>query len=204
MRDRYFFPLAAVVAGAFIMTALQPFMPRPPRGPLSCGGCANPEDVTAAGKELHRFVPGNFEGIALVQTPEGPILQITRLAEQAYEDPRSGPHIVIAEDLEYAFESRAIEITIEARAAADAGASEFETNYLARAEGESGWQTFPLTTDFKEYAFTFEAPPRGPTEGYDYLGIRPVVPEKRRVMDVRSIRIRSVGPKTAPPPIQPG
>jgi hypothetical protein len=199
MRDRYFFPLAAAVAGAFVLTALQPFMPRPPRGPLSCGGCANPEDVTAANMELHRFVPGNYDGIAIVETREGRILRITRLAEQAYEDPRSGPHIVIAEDLEFAFESRPIEITIEARAAAAAGASEFEANYLAKAEGESGWQPFSLTLEFQPYTFTFDAPPRGDTTGYDYLGIRPVAPEKQRVMEVRSIRIRAIGPKRTPP-----
>ncbi len=204
MRDRYFFPLAAVVAGAFVLTALQPFVPRPPRGPLSCGGCANIEDVTAAGKELHRFVPGNYDGVSIVETPEGPILRITRLAEETYEDPRSGPHIILAEDLEFAFESRPIEIIIEARAAPDAGADQFEANYFAKSEGESGWQTLDLTTEWKTYSFTFETPAYGGTLGYDYLGIRPVVPEKRRVMDVRSIRIHAIGPKTAPPPIQPG
>lgn len=198
MRDRYFFPLAAVVAGAFILTALQPFVPRPPRGPLSCGGCANVEDVTAAGPELHRFVPGNYDGIAIVETPEGRILRITGLAEQTYEDPRSGPHIVIAEDLEFAFESRPIEIVIEARAADAAGASNFEAYYYAKPEGESGWRIFPLTTAFEEYKFTFNVPARGAVTGYDYLGIRPVVPEKRRVMEVRSIRIHAIGPKTAP------
>jgi hypothetical protein len=204
MQDRYFFPLAAVVAGAFVLTALQPYMPRPPRGPLSCGGCANIEDVTAAGKELHRFVPGNFDGVSMVETPEGPILRITRLAEQVYEDPRSGPHIVLAEDLEFAFESRLIEVTIEARATPDAGASQFEADYFAKSEGESGWQPFDLTSDWKPYSFSFETPASGGTLGYDYLAIRPVVPDKRRAMDVRSIRIRALGPKPASPAIQPG
>ena len=44
-----------------------------------------------------------------------------------------------------------------------------------------------------------KTPPRANSEGYDYLGIRPVAPDKRRVMEVRSVRIHTVGSKTAPP-----
>jgi hypothetical protein len=198
MQDRYFFPLAAVVAGAFVFTALQPFADRPPTGPLSSGG-RNAEDITAEGRELHRFLPGNFDGLKIVDTPEGKILRITRQASETYEDPRSGPHIVLAEDLEFTFESRKIEITIEARAAATAGASEFEANYYAKAEGESGWLTFPLTSEFQPYTFTFDTPAYGGTLGYDYLAIRPVVPDKERAMEVRSMRFRTIGPKPAAP-----
>lgn len=202
MRDRFFFPLAAILAGAFVLTALQPFVERPPRGPLSAGG-RNAEDVTAAGAELHRFLPGNFDGIEIVDTPEDPILRITRFADEAYEDPRSGPHIVLAEDLEYAFESRPVEIVIEARAATDAGASQFEANYFAKSEGESGWQKFNLTPAWQPYSFAFEVPARVQSEGNDYIGIRPVVPEKRRVMEVRSVRVHAIGPKKPPPPVAP-
>jgi hypothetical protein len=203
MQDRYFFPLAAVVAGAFIFTAIQPFADRAPRGPLSAGG-RNAEDVTAQGDELHRFVPGNYNGLKIVETPEGKVLRITLLATEGYEDPRSGPHIVLAADLEFAFESRPIEVVIEARAAADSGASQFQADYFAKSEGESGWQTFDLTPEFRTYRFTFSVPSYIGTEGYDYLAIRPVVPDKKRAMEVRSVRIHAVGPKKAPPPAPPG
>lgn len=201
MRDRYFFPLAATVAAAFVFMALQPFAHRAPRGPLSCGGCANGEDVTAAGDQLHRFVPGSFDGLAIIDPPAGgpAVLRITRLADQVYDDPRFGPHLPIAEDLEYAFESREIEVIIEARASGDFAASEFEADYYAKPEGESGWQTFTLTQEFAPHRFTFTTPPRGDAEGNDLLGIRPVAPDKRRVMEVRSIRIHAIGPKVKPP-----
>ena len=81
MQDRYFFPLAAVVAGAFIFTAIQPFSERPPSGPVGARG-RNAEDVTAQGDELHRFVPGNYNGLDIVDTPEGKVLRITRLARE--------------------------------------------------------------------------------------------------------------------------
>jgi hypothetical protein len=203
MQDRYFFPLAAAVAVAFVFTALQPFAERPPSGPLSGGG-RNAEDVTAAGDELHRFLPGNYDGLDIVDTPEGKILRITRLAAETYEDPRSGPHLVLAEDLEFAFEARQIEIVIEARSGPGFGASAFEANYYAKAEGESGWRQFGLTPEFSPYKFTFETPAYGGSQGYDYLGIRPVAPDKERVMEVRSVRIHAVSPKKAPPAAQPG
>jgi hypothetical protein len=203
MRDTFFFPLAAVLAGAFIFTAIQPFADRPPSGPLSAGG-RNAEDVTAQGDELHRFVPGNFNGLEIVDTPEGKVLRITMLDTEKYEDPRSGPHIVLAADLEYAFESRPIQVTIEARAATEFGASQFQANYFAKSEGESGWRTFDLTHEFQPFSFEFNVPAFGGTEGYDYLAIRPVVPDKKRAMDVRSVRIRAIGPKKAPPPDVPG
>lgn len=202
MQDRYFFPLAAVVAGAFIFTAIQPFAERAPSGPLSGGG-RNAEDVTVQGDELHRFVPGNYKGLEIVETPEGKVLRITRLVTEGYEDPRSGPHIVLAADLEYAFESRPVEVIIEARAASDAGASQFEADYFAKNEGESGWVEFDLTHEFKPYSFTFDVPSYVGTEGYDYLGIRPVVPDKKRVIEVRSVRIHTLGPKKTAPPASP-
>lgn len=200
MRDRHFFPLAAIVAGAFVFTALQPFADRAPRGPASGGG-RNAEDITIAGEELHRFVPGNFDGLAIVRPPDGPpVLRITRLATETYENPVSGPNLPLAEDVEYVLESREIEVIIEARSAGDFAASEFEASYFARSEGESGWRIFTLGREFAPYRFNFKTPPRGDTAGLDYIGIRPVVPDKRRVMEVRSVRVHAVGPKTAPPP----
>ena len=64
-------------------------------------------------------------------------------------------------------------------------------------------QTFTLTREFQPYTLTFYTPKRGREEGYDYIGIRPVAPDKHRVMDVRSVEIRSTGKKGAPPATQP-
>ena len=197
MRDRFFFPLAAVVAGAFVFTAIQPFADRPPVGPVSGGG-RNAEDVTVAGRELHRFLPGNYDGIAIVNPADGgaPVVRITRLANEIYEIPQSGPHIVLDADVELAFEARPIEVEIVARAAGDFAASKFEANYFARPEGESGWCPFDLTPQWQTYSFQFTTPKRTDHEGYDYVGVRPVVPDsKRRIMELQSIRIHAIGPK---------
>src|SRR5690606_26717725 len=107
MTDRFFFPLAALVAAAFVFLALEPFNTRAPSGPESGGG-VDAGDVTPVGAERHRVVPGEPEGVS-IETPDdgGPITaRITRMAEELYVDPRSGPHLVLAEVIEFAMESR--------------------------------------------------------------------------------------------------
>ncbi|HEX7788897.1 MAG TPA: hypothetical protein VF467_00015, partial [Afipia sp.] len=189
MRDRLFFPLAFILACTFILMALQPFAQRVPSGPVSGGG-RNAEDVTVKDAELHRFQPGNYDSIQIVPAAgENPtVLRIARQATEDYQDPRSGPHLILAEDIEYAMEHRKIQVDIEARAAGEFGASQFEANYFAKSEFETGWKQFDLTQEFQTFRFTFDTPPRGETVGYDYIGIRPVAPDKSRTMDVRSVR----------------
>ncbi len=201
MRDFLFFPLAGALASTFIFVAANPFASHLPSGPVSGGG-RNALDVTVQGEELNRFVLGQQAGVTLdLVTPEGgkAFLRIDRQSSAKYDDPRLGPHLILAEDLEYALESRPIEVVIEARSVGDFPASEFEANYFAKTESESGWQKFTLTREFQTYTLTYFTPKRGREEGYDYIGIRPVSPDKHRVMDVRSVEIRSAGKKSTPP-----
>lgn len=200
MRDFVFFPLSALLAAAIVFVAIDPFAERLPSGPLSGGG-RNAEDVTVSGTELNRFIVGKTAGASLdlVRSGSGDIvLRIDRTMSE-YGDPRLGPHLVLAEDLEYALESRPIEIVIEARSIGDFAASQFEANYFAKAEGESGWRTFNLTREFQSYLLTLHTPKRGQVEGYDYIGVRPVTPDKHRVMELRSVRLRALAPKSDPP-----
>jgi hypothetical protein len=198
--DTLFFPLAALLAAALVYLAIDPFADRPPRGPVSAGG-RNAEDVTIKGRELNRFLPGDFGTVTML--PAGPkgrdtTVRLDRNADQVYQDPRSGPHVVLAEDIESALGSHPIEVTIEARTVGDFGASSFEANYFAKTGTDSGWKSFPLTRDFQPYTFSW-FPPKPDNLGYDYIGIRPVVPDKHRMMEVRSIRVRVTGPKGTPP-----
>lgn len=202
MRDIIFYPLAAIFAGACIFIALDPYAERLPSGPVSGGG-RNAEDVIVSGRELSRFVAGPEVSLSLdvrSLTQGEAILWIDRQAGGSYDDPRRGPHLVIAEDVEYAMESRPIEVTIEARTAGEFPASQFEANYLATADGESGWVRFDLTDEFQPFTFSFTTPARGSEMGYDYLGIRPLAPDKHREMEIKSVRVRATGPKGASPP----
>jgi hypothetical protein len=204
MRDFLFYPLAATLAGAFIFVALDPYASRLPSGPLSAGG-RNVEDVTVSGAELNRFITGEELSISIDirQAADGEtVLWIDRNAGVAYDDPRRGPHLVIAEDIEFAMESRPIEVIVEARAAGDFPASQFEVNYFSKVDGESGWEAFNLTQDFQPYTLAYHTPAREGDMGYDFIGIRPVAPDKHREMEVRSVRVRATGDKGKPPASQ--
>jgi len=189
-----------LLAAAIVFAAIDPFAERLPSGPLSGGG-RNAEDVTVSGAELNRIIVGKTVGASLDLLRSGSgdtVLRIDRKMSE-YGDPRLGPHLVLAEDLEYALESRPIEIVIDARSIGDFAASQFEVNYFAKAEGESGWRTFDLTREFQSYMLTFRTPKRGQVEGYDYIGVRPVTPDKHRVTEFRSVRVRATAPKSDPP-----
>lgn len=195
MPDSLFFSAAALFAGILVLMALQPFADRAPSGPISAAQ-GSAEDITVDGDQLRRFLPGDVGGITFEDGGDGEItIRLSRLAEYIYDDPRRGTHLVLAEDVEYGLENRPIEVIIEARSTGDVAATSFEANYLARSSEESGWQTFTLTREFAPYTLTYSSPPRGDSLGYDFLGVRPVVPEKRRTMQIRSIRFRAAGPK---------
>jgi hypothetical protein len=196
MSDKLFFPLAFLVAAAFVLFALNPLATRPLTGPVS-GGNRDAEDITVTGTELHRFVSGNLGRIEISPADGGgdPVVHISRLAEQVYDNPVSGPHLVLAEDVEYALEHREIEVIVEARATGAFPASQFQIDYMAKPGDESGWKTFDLTPQFASYSLHYKTPPRGDAQGYDYVGVRPVAPDKRRTMEVRSVRIHALGPK---------
>ena len=85
--------------------------------------------------------------------------------------------------------------TSPARAAGEFGASQFEANYFAKAEAETGWKAFDLTPTFQTFSLSFDVPARGETQGYDYIGIRPVAPDKSRTMEVRSVRVHTLSGK---------
>ncbi|MEM8618013.1 MAG: hypothetical protein AAGF20_13905, partial [Pseudomonadota bacterium] len=59
----------------------------------------------------------------------------------------------------------------------------------------SGWQTFDLKPGWQTYDFTFNVPEKllEDSAAFDYLSIRPVVPEKTRALEVRSVEFRRYG-----------
>ena len=199
MSDRLFFPLAALAAAMFVLLALQPWAERPPSGPVSAGR-GDPQNILVAGRELRRFRTGEMGELDFSQTEDGSeLLRITRLPERPYADPQSGPHLVLAEDVEVAMESREIEVIVEARSTGDLAADLFEVNYQARPGLESDWRAFPLTRDFTAHAFTWTTPPNGGELGYDHIGVRPLADDRTRTMEVRAVRVRAVGRKTPSP-----
>lgn len=200
MSDKLFFPLMLLIAGAMIFTALAPYEDRPPSGPMS-GGARNADRsvVIVDGRDLFRLVSA---GPALVEVREndGPnpvYVRITQRPGAASDVPERGVHLPLAADLERTYAGKRLRITLTARAGGEIGATRFEAAYSIGRKGGSGWQAFDLTPDFAEYSFEYALPPIPPDAedlSLDFLGLRPVVEDKTRAVDVTQIRFDMLGP----------
>ena len=189
--------MAFLLAAAMVFLALEPFVDRKPSGPFSAAG-RNVQDLTVEGEDLFRFVAGNVGVLNLTeQGDETPhtLLHVFLEQREAYDTPLYGPHLILDSDIERNFENRRIRISITARAASEWGASEMEANYSSGRYGESGWERFKITPAFETYSFEYEVPATDANIGYDYLAVRPVVPEKQRALEIRSINFKTLSPK---------
>jgi hypothetical protein len=95
--------------------------------------------------------------------------------------------------MEVQFSGFTVRCTIRARPADTRGALQMEANYSAGRVGDSGWQVFDLQREFQDYSFEYDVPVIEGEQGVDYLGIRPVVPDKSRALIVESVKFERLG-----------
>lgn len=193
MSDYIFFPITFIVGALCVYIAMQPFAERLPTGPVS-GGSDGAMNIVVDGSDLYRFRTGGPGGIDVLQDEAGePILRVMRRAGETYDDPRMGAHLILAQDVEFAFQSNAVQVEIVARSGQEYGARAFEANYFAKPGAESGWRSYELTNEFKTYVLNWRPPRYSGVNGYDYLGVRPEILGKRRAVEIRSIRLSASG-----------
>ena len=195
MSDRVFFIAAFMVAVFMVVLGLAPGLGEDPSGPVSGGG-TDYSRIEVSGPQLSRIVAGGDVDIDLMRADGRDVVRIGALADALSEDPLQGPHFVLAPDLEVAFAGRPVRVTVTARAADKYGASEMRLHYWAGSGEGSGWQTFNLTRTLQDYSFVYEPPARnqGTDPGYDYIAIRPVVPEKERALFVSAVTLQPLEP----------
>ncbi|WP_018148888.1 hypothetical protein [Henriciella marina] len=188
MTDRIFFLCAFLAAAVMVAIAVLPGFNTRPTGPVS-GGNTDYRRIEVSGAQLNRFVAGGDADISLVRADGEAALRIEVAAATLADDPIRGPHFILDRDLETVFAGREVRITIRARAADQYGAEQMRVNYSVGSAIESGWEKFTITREFADSVFTWTPPERTPgtDAGYDYLGIRPVVPEKQRAILVQSV-----------------
>ena len=195
MSDRLFFATAVLLAAFMVFLALLPGMNKLPTGPVSGGG-TDYKRIEVSGNQLNRLVAGGDADISLERVSGQTVLRIEVTADTLGEDPIRGPHFVLDRDLENVFADRELRITVRARAADQFGAEALRINYSVGNTAESGWQEFTVTREFRDLTFSYILPPRnvGSEPGYDYLGIRPVVPAKQRAILIQSVVFEPIGP----------
>ena len=190
MKDYLFFTLALVVALAIIAAAAIPMQERLDCGSVSGAG-TNYQTVSVGGENLCRMQAAGQSQLKRVTNEDGDItsLVIDAGAGLLGDRPDRNPHFRLAADLEQQFAGFRIRTTIEAKPADAQGALAFEANYSAGQEGNSGWRKFNLKPGYDSYSFEWDVPVRRiADQAVDYLAIRPVVPEKHRAVEIRSIK----------------
>ena len=195
MSDRVFFSSAVLIAIALVALALLPGMNARPTGPVS-GGNTDYQRIEVRGEQLHRMLASADSDISVERIDGTTVLRIEVEDGIVQDDPQRGPHFVLDTDLETVFANRKLRITVRARAANRRGAEAMLLNYSTGNTRQSGWEEFTLTREFQDFEFIYNLPARdvGTQPGYDYFGIRPVVPEKSRALLVESVVFEPIGP----------
>ena len=185
MKDRFFFPLALLLAAALVMIAMVPALGRLPTGAIGCSS-VNYKQCVIEGVDLNRAVAGGDADLQLLNGNTR--LRITAAAGALQDDPEQNPHFRLASDIEVQFSGFEVEVEIVASPAADAGAMDMQANYRAGRVGESGWIDFKLLPGLNSYSFNYNVPLTVSDErGFDYFAIRPAVPDKTRAIEIERI-----------------
>lgn len=186
MRDKIFFPLAALLVAIMVALAVQPGVGRLPTGAVAGDGL-NYRRIAIEGAYLNKVIAGGDAITRLVRDGQTYLLYI-EVAEGALSDaPELGPHFRLAADIETQFSGRRIRITARVRPADARGAEQVQLNYSAGRVGESGWQVFGLQPGFTDVSFEYDVPLIQGDQAVDYFAIRPVVPDKARALVVQHI-----------------
>ncbi|KCZ91800.1 hypothetical protein [Hyphomonas johnsonii] len=193
LRDRFFFASALVLAALMVFLAIRPGIGALPTGPVAGDG-THYDKIVVQGNYLHKVFAGGNAKTELVEGDGGKKLLFVEAAAGVLRDqPELGPHFRLAGDLETQFSSMTIRVTVRMRPADDRGAMQAAVNYSAGRVGESGWQIFDLQPVFTDFSFDYDVPIAIGEQGVDYLGIRPVVPEKSRALLVERVTFERLG-----------
>lgn len=189
MPDRFFFPLAGLLVLAMVFLAIQPGIGRLPTGSVAGDG-TNYDRIVIEGPYLNKVMAGGEAETKIVRRAGGAYaLQITAAADALASGVEEGPHFRLAPDIETQFSGRMVRVTVRARPAAAAGASEVQVNYSAGRVGQSGWRVFDLATGNGTYSFDYLVPVMSGEQGVDYVGVRPVVKQGRRSVMIDAVII---------------
>ena len=170
MRDRFFFPAALALVAMMVFLAIRPGIGALPSGAVAGDG-ANYNKITIEGDYLHKVFAGGNAKTELVDGPDNKTLLYIEAETGALRDE-----------------------PVRARPADDRGAMQIAMNYSAGRVGESGWRIFDLKPEFSDLSFDYDVPRIEGDQGVDYLGIRPVVPNKSRAVLIERITLDRIGP----------
>ena len=192
LRDSVFYPVIALIVGAMVVSALYLGWRQPQCGPF--GGADGPEDyslIILSGQDLCRVQGAEGYDLEL----EDNVLTIRADAEANFVDVQENAHFVLGPDLETVYTGYKVRVSLTVKPTSGAGATAFEFNYSAGKAGDTGWIRFDLKPDWDTYTAEIDVQRRllESNVSFDYISVRPVVPEKIRGIELSEIRFRRLG-----------
>lgn len=187
MRDRFFFPLALLLAVGMVWLGVRPAYSAKPSGPITGDG-VNYDRIEISGDMLYKVVAGGDASTEIQTGPNGEIqLYLDVEGGSLADGVEFGPHFRLASDIETQFSGRRIRVTVSVQPAQVKGAEQVLLNYSAGRVGESGWQVLNLAQGSVDVVLEYKVPIMEGDQASDYLGIRPLVPEDRRGVIITKI-----------------
>lgn len=192
MKDIIFYPLMGVIALTIIGSAMFFGWSQPKCGPF--GGADGPADyslIILSGRDLCRMEATFGYELEL----NGDVLTIRAEDGAGLSNVEQNAHFRLGPDLETVYAGQKVRISLTVKPATGSGAEAFEFNYSAGKAGDTGWTRFDLKPEWDTYTAEVEIPRKllENSVAFDYLSVRPVVPDKTRAIDLREIRFRRMG-----------
>jgi len=184
MKDRFFYPLAALVVFAMIAFALSLKTDTTP---------SNVDVYERQRADLVDLFPSPGTTVRLSETGDDIYAVLSAHMTREIAPPSSGVFGTLGPAYEANFGGATITITVRARQSKIAPSAKMELGYFTTGVGDSGWKPFELSNEYVDYSFEFS--PNPPLEeGIDYVGIWPDPDGKGGSIDVQSVRVERLRP----------
>lgn len=185
MKDRFFYPLAALIIGGMIYFALS----------LSVASTPVDENIyELSGDSLSQLFPSPGTTVQLANDPGGAVAYAVMGAhsDRAGVEASAGVFGTLGPVHEASFAGSPIRITIRARKGQFDPALVMEAGYFTAGSGDSPWQSFTLGPDFSDHSFIFTPGEITQKGGTDFVGVWPDKAGKGGTIDVMSIRVEKI------------
>lgn len=183
LADRYFYPLALIVIGAIIATALS----------LGSKAELNEADIRArgwsiSGLALQDLSVSTGSELEFVNR-EGGYVTLSQFRSFDMEPPSIGVFATVGPAYEAAFAGESLTITLRARASGDRPLKRMHSAYYPLEANPSPWQEFELTDQWADYSYSFTPPQTATDPHVDLMAVFPGWAGEMETMDLASIRI---------------
>ncbi len=191
LKDRYFYPLAALIVAAIIAVSLS-FGDR-----IELTDCEVwTSGYLMEGEELVRLTaqPGTQAVFVAAAGREPAYARLTSTAARDSLPPGPGVFAPLGPQYERAFATRNLRMTITARASRLSPLETFDIGYFSAGSRDSGWKRKTLTPEWIDYTVEHKLGALTGQQGLDHASVWPGETAEPLNVDVRKISVEVLDP----------